>query len=172
MTVTGADGAGTGTVTVKEGANTLGSAPLTPLGASVPLPASYPVGTHNLTVSYSGDVNYLEGTDSVTATVVAAPPVQATPTIKAKAKPKTVTKGDEFKSIVKVRVNGGPAAGVVDILYKGKKIGTGTLNGKGRVVITLKAKFPVGKVKLTASYKGNATTKPIKASYDLAVAKK
>ena len=122
-------------------------------------------------MSYSGDVNYLEGTDSVTATVVAAPPVQSTPVIKAKAKPKKVTKGDTFKSKVRVRVNGAPATGVVEILYKGKVIGKGTLAG-GRVTITLKAKFKVGKVTLTASYKGNATTKPATTTYDLAVAKK
>jgi Zn-dependent metalloprotease len=171
VTVTGADGAGTGTVTVKEGVNTLGSGPLTAGAASVPLPANLAVGTHNLTVSYSGDGNYLEGTDSVTATVVAAPPVLATPTIKAKAQPKKVTKGDSFKSKVKVKVNGAPATGVVNILYKGKVIGTGTL-ANGKVTITLKAKFPVGKVTLTASYKGNSTTKPVSTTYDLAVSKK
>ena len=75
VTVTGADGAGTGTVTLKEGATTIGSSPLTAGAGSVPLPASLPVGVHNLTVTYTGDANYLEGTDAVTATVVAAPPV-------------------------------------------------------------------------------------------------
>ena len=166
VTVGGSAGAGTGTVTVKEGATTLGTAPLSTGAASVSLPPTMTVGTHNLTVEYSGDSNYTAGTDAVTATIT-----KAAASITAKAKPKTVKKGKSFKTIVKVTADGTTPTGLVIIKYKGQKLGEGMLVD-GKVTITLKADFPVGDVTLKAKYKGSATVSPAKVTYDLAVAKK
>ena len=55
VTVSGGVGTPTGSVTVKEGATTIGTGTLDASGkASVALPASTPVGPHNLTVNYCG----------------------------------------------------------------------------------------------------------------------
>ena len=67
------------TVTVKEGATTIGTGTLNGSGhATVPLPASTPVGVHNLTVNYAGNGTYDVSTGNVTATVVAKPATSST----------------------------------------------------------------------------------------------
>jgi hypothetical protein len=166
VTVSGSDAAAGGTVTVKEGATTLGSASVTAGAATVALPKTMSVGAHNLTVDYSGDANYAAGSDTVTATIT-----KAATSITAKAKPKTVTKGKKFTTIVKVTSAGSTPTGLVIIKYKGTKIGEGTLVN-GMLTLKLKADFPVGDVTLKAKYRGSASHSPSKTTYDLAVAKK
>ncbi len=169
ITVAGGSGTPTGTVTVKEGAQTLGSAPLDGSGAAtVALPKTMSVGTHNLTVEYGGDATYGTDTDTETVTVT-----KVTGTITAKAKPDKVEKGDKFKSIVIVKApNGVTPTGKVVISYKGTSIARGTLDAQGRVVIWAKADFKKGKtITLTATYRGSAFVNRLVTTYDLKIAK-
>ena len=160
VTVTGGAGTPTGSVTVKEGATTIGTGTLNASGqATVALPASTPVGSHHLTVDYAGDVNYDVSTGSVTATVTSK--AAAATTTSASADPKKVEKGKAFKALVAVTSAGGTPAGTVNI-YKGSKLlGTGTLGADGKVTIKItkkKAKkLKTGKNTLTAKYVGNAS---------------
>lgn len=169
VTVGGADGAGTGTVTVKEGATTLGTAPLAAGAASVSLPATMKPGAHALTVEYSGDSNYAAGTDSVTATVA-----KATGTISAKAKPKKVKPGAIFRTKIVITGPVGLArSGDVVVSYKGQKLGEGTIGANGRITIRLPADFKPGKkITLTAKFLGNSDLGALITTYDLKMAKK
>jgi acetyl esterase/lipase len=63
----------TGTVTVREGSTTLGSATLANGSASVPI-EPLGVGTHVLTVNYSGDANYGPSSTTITINVESATP--------------------------------------------------------------------------------------------------
>lgn len=61
-----APGAGTptGTVTFKDGTTTLGSSALDGTGTATITTSSLTVGIHNITASYSGDANYVNGTST------------------------------------------------------------------------------------------------------------
>jgi len=165
VAVSGAEGTATGTVTVKNGAATVGTAPLNASGqASIPLDKLLPAGTYNLTATYSGDSVYDTATTPFTATVK-----KADSGVTGTAKPGKVKKGKSFKAKVTVTGDGFVPTGDVIITYKGKKIGEGTLDSKGRVKIKLKADFPVGEVTLKAKYLGSANVNGSKDSFDLKV---
>jgi Zn-dependent metalloprotease len=170
VTVSGSAGTPTGTVTVKEGATTIGSGPLDGTGkATVALPASLSVGAHALTVSYSGDVNYDVKTANVTANVKAATPAVSATTTTASADPKRVGKGKSFKALVAVTSPGGTPAGAVQIVLGTKVLGTGTLGADGKVTITITKKMAKklkpGKNTLTARYAGNSAFTASQASF-------
>jgi hypothetical protein len=169
VVVSGTEGTAAGTVTIKEGATTVGTAPLNGSGqASIPLDKLLPAGTHNLTATYSGDSVYDTASTSFTATVQ-----KATGTMTAKAKPGKVKKGHTFKTKVEVTLpNGLVPSGTVIITHKGKKIGEGTLDANGRVTIKLDADFKVGKVTLKAEWAGTANINGLITTYDLKVQKK
>ena len=153
VTVSGSAGTPTGSVTVKEGATTIGTGTLSSGTASVALPASTPVGTHNLTVSYSGDVNYDVGTANVTATVAPKSAVATTTTATA---PKVVKSKKPFDVSATVASSGGTPTGTVQIFDGTKLIGTGTL-AAGKVTIKItKGLKKKGKHTLTVKYLGTA----------------
>jgi hypothetical protein len=153
VSVTGSAGTATGSVTVKEGATTIGTGTLSGGTASVPLPASTPVGAHSLTVSYSGDVNYDVGTGSVTAHVV-APAASATTTTA--TAPKKVKSKKPFDVSVTVASSGGTPTGTVQVFDGTKMIGTGTLSGGTVTIHITKGLRKKGKHTLTVKYLGTA----------------
>lgn len=166
VAVSGSEGAATGTVTVKEGSTTLGTATLNGSGqAVVPLSKLLSAGTHNLTATYAGDSVYDTATTSLTATVK-----KADATVTASAKPGKVKKGKSFKAKVNVSGSGFVPTGDVVILHKGKKIGEGTLVN-GKVKIKLDADFAVGTVTLKAKYLGSANVNGDTAKFELKVTK-
>jgi Zn-dependent metalloprotease len=154
VTVSGGSGVPSGSVTVKEGATTLGTGTLGADGkASVALPASLPVGTHNLTVSYGGDGTYDTASANVTAKVVAKPAAASTTTATA---PKKVKSKKPFDVSVTVASSSGTPTGTVQVYDGTKLIGTGTLSG-GKVTITItKGLKKPGKHTLTVKYVGTA----------------
>jgi Zn-dependent metalloprotease len=152
VTVSGGSGTPTGTVTVKEGATTLGTGTLDATGkATVALPATLPVGSHSLTVSYSGGGPYGAATGSVTATVKAAVAATTT-TAKAPAKVKAKKPFDVTATVASA---GGTPTGTVQVYDGTKLIGTGTLSG-GTVKIHITKKLKKGKHTLTVKYLGTA----------------
>jgi Zn-dependent metalloprotease len=148
VTVSGASGTPTGTVTVKEGATTVGTGTLSGGTASVALPASLSAGAHPLTVSYGGDGTYPAATGNVTANVN-----KASSTTSATA-PKKVKFKKDFDVKATVAAAGGSPTGTVEVYDGTKLIGTGTLSN-GTVTIHITKNLKSGKHTLTVKYLGS-----------------
>lgn len=169
VTVSGSAGTPTGTVTLKEGATTIGSGVLDGTGhATIALPTTTTVGAHALTASYPGDVHYAAGSGTVTANVSAAPPTTVSSTTTATA-PKKVKFKQDFD--VKATVSPSTATGTVQVLDKGKVIGTGTLVN-GAVTIRITANLKAGAHNLTVSYGGSPSVKASSTTVKVKVKKK
>jgi subtilisin family serine protease len=155
VTVTGGATTPTGSVSVKEGATTLGSGTLDGAGkATVALPATLSVGAHALTVSYDGDATHSTASGNFTATVSAVPAKATTTTATA---PKKVKSKKAFDVSATVASSGGSPTGTVQIFDGTKLIGTGTLSA-GKVTITItKGLKKKGKHTLTVKYLGTAS---------------
>jgi M6 family metalloprotease-like protein len=156
VTVSGTNGTPTGAVTLMEGATTVGAAvPLDGAGkATFSLPATLAVGSHSLTVSYSGDASYDPGTKNITATVAVA-----NPTVTAVRTPAPSTYGSASSVDVTVAgVSGGATpSGQVTLMEGAATIGAAaTLDGSGTASITLPATYPAGSHSLTVSYAGDS----------------
>ena len=171
VTVSGTGGTPTGTVTVKEGGTTLGTAPLGANGkANVPLPATLGAGTHSLSVAYSGDGSFNTATTTASATVS-----KAASATTASADPRKVRKGKRFHAMVAVTAPGGTPAGAVEIYQGSKLLGTGMLGADGKVTIKISKKkakkLKKGKNTLTAKYLGSANLSPSQADFVVKVKK-
>lgn len=152
----------TGTVRVQANGVLLGSGTLKNGRVSVSVAArSLPVGTHQVTVSYSGDTANRPGQDTLAIKVVKA-------TSKAKVSAKVVrsgsaTKARSVRATVTVRsstaISGKVRVRVVN--SKGKTLATKAVKVSGsstaKVRITLPKKLSPGKYKVTAQYLGSAT---------------
>jgi hypothetical protein len=140
-----------GTVTVKNGATTLATAPVVGGVAHVTLPANSLVpGTASLTASYSGNANVNASADTFTVTTA-----KAGSTTEAKVKPKNPTTKQKVALTVKVKGdNGVEATGKVKIKVDGETI-TKTLKD-GRLELNL-GKFGKGKHKVKVTYLGSTT---------------
>jgi hypothetical protein len=167
VTVAGASGTPTGSVTVKEGATTLGTGTLAPGGtASVALPATLSAGAHALTVVYSGDGIYNTATGNVTATVN-----KAATTTTATA-PKKVKSKKPFDVSATVSSPGGTPTGTVQIFDGTKLIGTGTLAGGTVTIHITKGLKKKGKHTLTVKYVGTASFAASQTTVQVKVKKK
>ena len=166
VTVTGTGGPPTGTVTVKEGATTLGTATLSATGtASVALPTTLAAGAHALTATYNGDNTFDAKTTNVTATVS-----KAASTTTASA-PKKVKRKKDFDVTVAVAAPGGTPAGTVEVFDGAKLLGTGTLVN-GTVKITVTKNLKKGKHTLTVKYSGSANVAASQTTVDVKIKKK
>ncbi|WP_369248775.1 Ig-like domain repeat protein [Streptomyces sp. R41] len=140
----------TGTVTVKEGTTTLGTATLDSTGkASVSLSSHLKVATHALTVSYGGNSKLLTSHTSASLTIT-----KATPTVTVTA-PTSISHTSQAKVTIKVSATGTTPTGTVRIYEGSHVIGTGTLSG-GKVTITL-PKLSRGTHTMHAWYMGSST---------------
>jgi len=147
VTVAGTDPSGT--VTVKEGVTTLGSATLSANGtASVALPGGLAVGGHSLTVAYSGDATNAPGTTTVAFTVR-----KAASTMSVQA-PHSVRKGRKATLTVRVAANGVTPTGPVVVRRAGKVVAHGNLQG-GVATLKVRGKKP-GRMHLRVTYAGSA----------------
>ncbi|WP_244931960.1 Ig-like domain repeat protein [Nocardioides sp. W7] len=167
------DGAGlptTGTVTVSEGGTELGSAAVTSDLATVPLPSTLAVGSHDLTVSYSGNDGLAATSTSVALRVTALPPrastVRATPTAR------KVTRNKPFAVRVQVAAGSVRPSGRVEIRYGGRRVGTATVNRNGRAVVRLKASYRPGRRTFSVHYLGNADVAASRTTFSVKVVKK
>jgi 5'-nucleotidase len=140
-----------GTVTVKNGATTLATAPVIGGVAHVTLPANSLVpGTASLTASYSGNANVNASDDTFTVTVS-----KAGSTTEADIKPNHPTTKQKVKLTVKVTgANGVEATGKVKVIVDGEAV-TKTLDG-GKLKLNL-GKFAKGKHKVRVIYLGSST---------------
>ena len=153
-------GVPTGTVDVlKADGSKIGSGTLAGGKASVALPADLPVGTHVLSVTYSGKGGFKPSSGSVTVTVKkkVAPTGKGDSVTRAKVSPKRPSFGNDFTVIGKVRAEGLAPRSRVVFKIDGKRIGSRKIN-EGRAVMTVRRNYGVGNHKLTVIYRGNATT--------------
>ncbi len=135
--------AATGTVTFQEGATVLGTAPSGSATVSV---SNLTVGTHTITVNYSGDATYSSSSATITVTVSKAPT-----TTSLSAAPTSAT--PDQKITLTVKVGPSTATGAVTFLDGSTSLGTANLSA-GSASLTVS--FPgSGTHTITASYAGD-----------------
>ncbi|MDO9455332.1 M4 family metallopeptidase, partial [Nocardioides sp.] len=147
----------TGTVTLKSGSTTVGTAELADGTASIAVPATTKAGSYSWSLVYSGDGAYGASTSTVAAKVNKA---RTTSTVT--SFPKTVKKGKKATLRIQVKATGATPAGRVVLKSGGVVYGTGVLAG-GIVKIVTKKLTKAGKLKLTASYAGGTNFLPSNA---------
>ena len=140
----------TGTVTFKDGAATLGMETLNGTGTSTLQTSSLAVGSHSISVSYSGDSDYSTASTSIIQTVQSA---TTQVTLTASANPATYATPVTFTATI--TDNGGIATGSVTFTDGGTAIGTGLLNANGVATLTLSTLAP-GPHAIVANYAGNS----------------
>jgi hypothetical protein len=155
VAVSATRGVPTGTVSVAEGSTTLATGTLSDGAATLTLPADLAVGTHALTVSYTGDADVQAGTQPVELTV-AKDAVSFTP---------SVTKGAYGSAgslVVTLQPRTDTGATVAGVVATGTVTVTGTgfsaratLAG-GKATVALPASLAVGDHLLTVAYSGDA----------------
>ena len=154
----------TGTVTVSNGTVVVGSVVLAAGQGTVTVPAkSLPVGTHTLTLTYSGDSGHKPSTGSVTVVVA-----KAVATVNAKVKPKRVV-ADKTRArvVVTVVAEGFVPTGRVKVRVAGKTYRAKLVDGKAVVKLKKVDKPRVYKVKIT--YLGDAFTETAKDTVTIKV---
>jgi hypothetical protein len=143
----------TGTVTVYNNGNPIGTGTLGPDGTvTVIIPGgTLPAGSSSITVGYAGDANY--GTSTSTAVPVTVAPVVSGPTVA--VGPASPVAGQPATVTVTVPTIGDtPASGTVTIYDNGNSIGTGTLGSDGTVTVNIPGGLPAGSNMITAGYAG------------------
>jgi hypothetical protein len=164
-TVEGADPSGT--VTVAEGDQVLGTAPVGDGQARVVLPkTALGAGTHTLTVSYDGDA-----ANAVSSTTTTARIAKATARVQAKLSPAKLKAGARPQVKVTVSAVGITPSGRVVVKVNGKQVAAKALNRAGKVVVRL-PKLQAGKRTVLVRYAGNANTKASTAKVTVKVAKR
>ncbi len=155
-TVAPASGSGvpTGSVTFLDGATSLGMATLSGGSGSVSS-STLSVGTHTITVMYSGDANFSGSTSSVVSVTVVAPAKIATATTLASSATQ-VTSGQSVTFTVSVKAQSGTGVptGSIVFLDGGSQINAATLSAGAASFMT--ATLGVGSHTITAAYGGDA----------------
>ncbi len=160
VTVKVAPSTATGKVELKRGATVLGSAEVTAGTAKVTVSARKLLpGSHNLTVSYSGD----EATKASTATLKLTV-AKATSKVSAVTLSTYKPKAKKTKLVVSVRVKsdtGVPATGKVLVKIGKRTYSANLVNGVAKVKVAKQS--TKGKKTLKISYAGSSTVAPAKA---------
>ncbi|GAA4373585.1 Ig-like domain repeat protein [Nocardioides caricicola] len=159
----------TGTVTVREGTATLGTATLTGSTAAVRLPADLAPGSHVLTVEYSGTDRLRSSSTEVT--LVVEPKVLRDSTVEARPTPKKVKQGHAFKVRIAVRAGSVTPTGRVVVGYRGEQVGAATLVD-GVAVVRVAGGFGRGQRSFTARYLGSEDVKAGSDSFTVTFTKK
>jgi predicted extracellular nuclease len=156
-----------GTVEVRDGSNVLGTASVAEDGtATVTLPPrSLPVGTHTLTVAYSGDAANEPSTGTVTVRVV-----KAEPTMTVDVDPDRVTTKTPVELSVTLAAPGQTVTGWVGVLFDG--------HSQVRQLRDGGVEFDLGRFKkagvydVWVIYAGSDTAEPVLKQVEIRVVKK
>jgi hypothetical protein len=166
------DGAGlptSGTVTVSKGGSVLGTAAVASGLATVRLPSTLGVGSHVLTVAYSGN-DALAATSTTTALRVTARPPRAS-SVTATPSPRKVTRNKKFAVRVRVAAGAVRPTGRVEIRYGARRVGTATVNRNGLAVVRLKAAYRPGRRTFSVRYLGSADVSASRTTFSVKVVK-
>jgi hypothetical protein len=144
----------TGTVTVTDGSEVIGTAPVSGDGtATVAIPGdALEPGTHTLTVDYSGDADHKASSSTVEVTVA-----KAEPTLESAVSPAQVTVGDHATATVTVAADGFQPGGSVTFAVDGQEAGQATLTD-GSASLEVGPFDTAGAHQVTATYSGDAHT--------------
>jgi hypothetical protein len=149
-TVSGTGGTPTGSVTVKDGATTLGTGTLNGSGQAMVSISSLAVGSHPITAVYGGDANYSGSTSAaLTQTVTANASATA---IASSVNPSAFGQAVTFTATV--TGPGGTPTGTVTFKDGNTTLGTTTLNGSGQAAFS-SATLTAGSHSITAAYSGD-----------------
>ncbi len=151
VTVTPAyGGSPSGTVTLAEGANSLGSAPIAGTETASFAVSTLPVGIHSVVATYSGDPNYLTSTGTGRAIV------RMTPTLALVSS--TGTSGAGWPVTLTATASGPlvtqAAGSTIDFMNGSTQVGSATTDASGVAVLTTSS-LPAGNVSITAVYVAN-----------------
>ncbi|MFI5428780.1 Ig-like domain repeat protein [Aeromicrobium sp. UC242_57] len=156
--VTSADSsAAAGDVEVRDSTGSLlGTATLADGSATVTLPSSVPVGTHQLTVAYLGNSVYARATVVLPVTVTARSATRLAAT-----QPKPWIVGSTARvPVTATTAQGAPALGTVELrASSGHVLATATLTG-GSATLTAPRTLKAGVQRLTVAYLGSTTSAP------------
>jgi hypothetical protein len=151
-TVTGSGGTPTGAVTFKDGATNLATVPLNGSGTATLTTSALSVGTHAMTVDYSGDANFAAGTGTLAGGQVVNSGSPGT-TLSSSLNPSQFGQAVTFTATV--TGSGGTPTGTVTFKDGATNLGTVALNGSGTATFTTSA-LSVGTHAMTADYSGDA----------------
>lgn len=157
----------TGTVSFSMDGNSLGTANLNGSGTAALTVSTLPVGTDQITATYSGDSTY-SGSASAPLSQTINPPANAIATTtaltssSANAAPGTPV---TFTATIAPSVSGPAPTGIVTFELNGSSIGTGTVQSNGTATLT-SSELPAGSDSIVAVYGGdgayaNSTSAPI-----------
>jgi 5'-nucleotidase len=152
VTVTGPEETPTGTVTLKDGDDVVGSGTLANGTASISVDTEdLGAGVSNLTISYAGDANYLAQSGTAKVTVA-----QAGTTTSAE-RPEPVAISDDVDISTHVEsATGTTPSGTVTILDGEDELGSKALDEGGATVTTDVSGLSIGTHELTVAYAGDA----------------
>lgn len=140
----------TGSVTFKNGTNSLGTITLDPSGAATLTKSNLPAGALSITAAYNGNSQISKSTSPVLIQVVN----QAAVSMALAASPNPSTAGQSVKFTATFTSNGALPTGSVTFTSGATTLGTGTITG-GKATLSTTA-LPQGADTVTASYAGNA----------------
>lgn len=153
VAVSSAAGSPTGTVAVRSGSKTLGTAQLSRGKATITLPKSaLRPGTHSLGLVYSGDGTVASATGTTTALVV-----KAKSKTESRFSHSTVSRKGRPPVLRVTITSGAPVSGTVSV-REGTRVLTSTSRiVKGRATLTITRKLSKGTHTLTVIYSGSST---------------
>jgi hypothetical protein len=149
-TMTGPNGAPTGTVAFMDGATPIGTASLTGGVATLQI-SSLAAGTHTITAVYAGDTQYNTVTSAPLTHTVST--VAASISVTSSQNPSTY--GDSVVLTVKVTGTGGTPTGTVTLSDGATSLGTLTLDGTGTATLTTSS-LTARTHNLTINYSGDS----------------
>jgi hypothetical protein len=168
-TVAGSGLTPTGTVRFYAGSNLLGEGTLKGGGVATYTTSNLPVGSYNITASYTGDTNYNAGNSPATVVVVAAPGT-GTPTMTVTPSASNVT--DQQGVTVMVAVAGGTGqptpTGVLSLTTGSYNAQQPLANGAASFAIAAGV-LSSGSNTLTVTYLGDATYKSVNTTSTVTV---
>jgi hypothetical protein len=150
-----APGAGvpTGAVTFSDGSTALATVPLNATGSATFTPASLALGSHSITVSYSGDANFLASTSAALTQQVNQ--ASATITLTSSLNPAVVGQPVVFTAKVASNSPGvGTPTGTITFNDGSTVLGTATLDNTGSTSFNASSLL-VGSHSITATYSGD-----------------
>ena len=139
----------TGSITFSDGSTVLATIGLSS-GSNVATftTAALAVGSHTISASYGGDVNYTGSSSSLVQSVDRAP---TTTSVSSSANPSTLGQAVTFTATVAAQVLGTMPTGTVTFMDGATPLGTVTLSGSGSAGLTTSA-LAVGDHSITAVY--------------------
>ncbi len=151
-TVTGSGVTPTGTVTFKDGSNTLGTGTLNGSGQAALSTSALATGSHSITAVYGGDGNFGSSSSPVLTQTVGQSSSSSTSLISS-SNPSTY--GTPMTFTATVTGAGGTPTGTVTFKDGATTLGSAALNGNAQAALSASA-LSVGNHSITAVYSGDA----------------